>query len=112
MFGRRGDVNKSVVDFPCRLAALARHAPKRCIGRAVSLGVYEIEDRFRLFVGELPVEKRALGEFAAVRKARARGEACLEDAARRHGAAVALELDDILAGVGMGGLEGKRDAIV
>ena len=47
-----------------------------------------------------------------MREARARGEAGLENAARRDGATVALEFYDILTSVGMGRLEGKRDAIV
>ena len=47
-----------------------------------------------------------------MRKACARGEAGLENAARRDGAAVALELDYILAGVGMGSLKGKDNCSV
>ena len=42
-----------------------------------------------------------------MREASTRSKAGLEDAARRDGAAMALKLDDILASVGMGSLEGK-----
>jgi hypothetical protein len=112
VFGGRREVDESVVDFPCCLATLTGHAAERGIGRTVCLCVDKIEDRFRLFVGELAVKKRALGEFAAMREARARGEAGLENAARRDGATVALELDDILASVGVWALEGKNNCSV
>ena len=112
MFGGRREVDESVVDFPCCLATLAGHAAERSIGRTVCLGIDEIENRFRLFVGELAVKKRALGEFAAMREAHARGEAGLENAARRDGATVALEFYDILTSVGVGALEGKNNCSV
>jgi hypothetical protein len=112
MFGGRGEIDESVIDFPCCLAPLAGHAAERGIGRTVCLCVYKIEDSFRLFVGEFAVKKRAFGEFAAMRESCTRGEADLENAARRDGAAVALELDNILASVGVRALEGKNNCSV
>ena len=65
--------------------------------RLVDAIVDEIENRLRLLVGESAVEKRALGELAAPRKACARGKAGFKDAARHNGTAVALEFHNILA---------------
>ena len=87
-------------------APRARKPRERRIRRTVCLRVDEVQNTFSLLVGDLSVEERSLSELSAARKPRSRREARLENAPRRYRPAVALELDNVLAGVGMRTLEG------
>ena len=97
MLCRGRKIDKRVV-YAANLAPPFAGKPTQCgVCAAVGLRVDEIENRLRLLVGEPAVEKRALGEFAAPRKACARGKAGFKDAARHNGTAMALEFHNILA---------------
>ena len=112
MLQPRGKVERLVVKRGDRAAVPSVEARQGGVGRAVGLGVDEVDDGLRLAIVHAPVEKRALGELAAPRKARARRKAGLEDAARGDRAAVALELDDVLACVAAGRTKRKHDRLV
>ena len=78
----------------------------------VGLGADEVHDGLGLGEVHLAIEECALGEFAGLRGARASGEEELQDAAGDEDAAVAGDLDDVLAGVAGGGAEeGEEDVV-
>ena len=58
------------------------------------------------------VEKRALGEFAGLGEARAVPQDELEDGLKRSRAAVGVDLDDVFAGVAVGGAHDVQEHLV
>ena len=110
--GERAQLDQLIderADRAGELAAQAAHrAPRGGLGRRVD----HVGDRFGLREVELVVEKGAARELAGLREPRAE----LERAAQQHRederAAVALELEHVLAGVGMRRGEVERDAVV
>ena len=79
---------------------------------AFGTGLDEVEDGLGLGQVDLSIQKGALGEFAGVGLARAGGEEGVEDAPGGLRAAVALDFDRILAGVGMRRAEHEPERVV
>ena len=82
------------------LALQRAHRRARRLARA---GIDQVRDRLRLGKVELVVEEGALGELARLRAARAEFEGALHQCLEHHRAAVALQLEYVLAGIGVRG---------
>ena len=102
-----------VIDLP-REDALKRSGGGS--GGLLSAGFDEVGNGLGLHEVELVVQEGAFGEFAGLGQADAEGSTYLQHAAQQDllddGAAVALQLQDVFAGVGMGGGEPERQAVV
>ena len=79
---------------------------------AVGAGADDVHDGLRLREVEAAGEERALREFAALGQAGAVGEHEAEHAAEHGAAAVALELDDVFARVGVRRAHDEGDGFV
>ena len=101
-----------VVERAVRPCAPSGQAIQRGIRRPRRLRLNEVENALGLIVVEPSVQERALRELAASRQPRAGGQAGLQDATRRDRAAVALELDHVLARIGLRRPERKHDRLV
>src|SRR5690606_26193967 len=86
----------------------ARGAPRGLRAR----GVDEIRHGFRLGEVEAIVEEGAPREFARLREAGAEAHAPARDLAQHHRAAMALQLEDVLARVGARPGEEEGDPLV
>ncbi|MPM97681.1 hypothetical protein SDC9_144858 [bioreactor metagenome] len=82
-----------------RAAEAAGELPGRHPESAVAAGADQIADRLGLRQVELAVDEGAQGEFAGLGAPRPAGQHRRHGPAHRHHAAVAMEFDDILAGV-------------
>ena len=80
--------------------------------RAVGAGADDVHDGLRLREVEAAGEERALREFATLGQAGAVREDEAEHAAEHRRAAVALELDDVFARVGMRRAHDEGDGFV
>ena len=69
----------------------------------------QVRDRLRLGKVELVIEEGALGELAGLCAARAEFEGALHQRLQHHGPAVALQLQHVLAGVGVRGREVQHE---
>ena len=102
-----------IVNLP-REDALKRSGGGSC--GLLGAGFDEVGDGFGLHEVELVVQEGAFGELAGLGQADAEGSTHLQHAAQQDllddGAAVALQLQDVFAGVGMGGREPERQAVV
>ena len=78
----------------------------------VGLGPNKVHDGLGLGEVHLPIEEGAPGEFAGLGGSCAAGEEEIEDAAGDEDAAVALDLDDVLAGVAGGGAMDREEDFV
>ena len=112
MLDLRRKVERRLVECLQFATPAARQSLERGIGGSLRLRVDEVQDRFRLVVVELAVEKRPLREFAASRQPGAGGQAGRKNPTRRDRATMALELDDVFARVAAGTLEGQDDGLV
>ena len=91
---------------------LAGERAQRRAGRFARRRVDEIGDPFGLREIELALEERAAREFARLGEARAGVEAGVEQRLHHDRAAVALQLQHRLAGIGMRRREVESDALV
>ena len=101
-----------VVQFAPRATAASGEAIHRGIGGAVGLCIDQIEDGLSLVTVDAAVQEGALRELPPAGEPRTCGHASLKDAARRDRASVALELNDVLAGVAPRGSEHQHDSLV
>ena len=108
----RREIESRFVERTAFAATASGQTLKRGIRRARRLRIDEIKDGFGLLVVELPVEKGALCKFTAMRQTSPSGKARLQDAPRRNRTPVALEFNDIFAGVAVGGFEEKDDPLI
>ena len=90
----------------------AGEAARRRARRGRRRRVDEVGDALGLREVELAVEKRALRELARPREARAELDAAREQQPQHRRAAVAVQLEHVLAGVGARRREVERDALV
>jgi hypothetical protein len=90
---------------PLRLPARRPLRPHRLRGD-------QICDGFGLRQVDLAVDERPLGELAGAGGPHPGGERGLQDPVRRHRAAVALDLDDVLAGERTRGAENRDQGVV
>ena len=97
------------VDLP---REMTREMPLRHAQRAIRARAHDLHDRLRLREVEASGEERPLRELAALREPRARGEHEREHAAHDDAAAVARELDDILARIGVRRAHDEREHLV
>ena len=95
---------------PPREGALQR--AQGVLGGAPGAGVDQVGDRLGLGQVELVVEEGPLGEFARAGQAGAQLQAALQQQVHDHRAAVALQLQHVLAGEGVGAGEPEGDALV
>ncbi len=78
----------------------------------IGLGADEVHDGLGLGEVHFAIEEGAAGEFARLGERGAAGEEEIEDAAGDEDAAVALDLNDVLAGVARGGaMDGEEDFV-
>ena len=82
-----------------RLGQLAGHKAICGFYGVRAVGVYHIYDAFRVGQIHFPVQKRATGEFAPLRKARAFRHARRNHAFRNPCSAMHVKLHDVFAGV-------------
>ena len=108
----RREAENLVIEAAIRLCGGAALTGDGVVGCAIGLRVDQLDDALGFAEVHTSIEERALGELAATGEAGAGGEAGLEYAARRNRAAVALELDDILASVAARRCEREDDAPV
>jgi hypothetical protein len=94
LFERLKPFGKRSSQLPGRQPRLVRRA-----------GLYQVADGLGLCQIHPPVEKSPQRKFARFGKARPERHAQVEHPSHYYGAAVATDLDYILAGVGMGSLE-------